>query len=69
MENNKLPNGGFPPLKKCNLKQKTNEENIDKGFFYAAKNTINIQKILQDKSNKPIIKKDDEDDLDIVDSV
>ena len=46
-----LPNGGFPPIKKCEYKEKPDKKKDkkkeDKGFFYTKTNNINIRDILK----------------------
>ena len=44
-----LPNGGFPPIKKCTSTNNTEKiETKEKGFFYTTnKNSINIRNILK----------------------
>jgi hypothetical protein len=62
-----LPNGGFPPLKKCEIKEKTDKkkDKDDKGFFYTMTNNINIREILK-KNSKKVLESDEEEELDTV---
>tara|TARA_B100000900_G_C20316616_1_gene608394 strand:+ start:268 stop:477 length:210 start_codon:yes stop_codon:yes gene_type:complete len=68
-----LPNGGFPPIVKCEDKSKTNEikEKDNKGFFYSTKtNTINIREILKKTSSKVVSDtRTIDDDLEVVESL
>ena len=73
MSNKMLPNGGFPPISSCIDKIKIKEEkDTEKGFFYSTKtNSLNIRNILSKtkKKSKFIETIDNEDDLDVVDSI
>ena len=67
-----LPNGGFPPLKKCEYKETTNtkkdKKNKDKkGFYYTMSNNINIREILKKNSNKKTMNPRDDEELEVVD--
>lgn len=65
-----LPNGGFPPLKKCQEKKSKNDKNKDeKGFFYTTSNNINIREILKKKLKSETVDPRKEDDLEIVDTI
>lgn len=62
-----LPNGGFPPIKKCEEEKRQKVDKKDeKGFFYTTNNNINIRDILKKNSNKDTLKPRDEEDLDII---
>ena len=62
-----LPNGGFPPIKKCEEEKKQKVDKKDeKGFFYTTNNNINIRDILKKNSNKDTLKPRDDEDLDII---
>ena len=66
-----LPNGGFPPIKKCNTDNKKSKEiDKEKGFFYSTKtNSINIREILKKSSKKVITTQNSEDEIEIVESI
>ena len=66
-----LPNGGFPPIKKCITEEKKSKEtNKEKGFFYSTKtNSINIREILKKSSKKVITLSESEDELEIVENI
>ena len=66
-----LPNGGFPPMKKCEEETKNNKKSKDeKGFFYTTNTNItNIREILKKKSNLDVVNSRQEDELEIVDSI
>lgn len=56
---NKIPNGGFPPLKlKKTIEKKTNNKN--RSFSKPMQNNINIRQILFNNYNKNIIINDDQ---------
>jgi len=64
-----LPNGGFPPIKLCEIKkskEKNKDEKDEKGFYYTKSNNINIREILKKKSNKKTLNPRDEDDLEVI---
>lgn len=62
-----LPNGGFPPIKKCKEEKRQKVDKKDeKGFFYTTNNNINIRDILKKNSNKDTLKPRDDDELDII---
>jgi hypothetical protein len=50
-----LPNGGFPPIKKCNSNKETTKEFTKERFAPSYKTNINITKILNTNIKKPII--------------
>ena len=59
-----LPNGGFPPLKKC--KEEKKKEDVEKGFFFSSTTNISIRDIFKKNSNKKNeIDNKDEEDLEI----
>lgn len=64
-----LPNGGFPPIKKCQEKIKSKKNEDEKGFFYTTSNNINIREILKKKSNIEAVNTREEDELEVVDSI
>ena len=72
-----IPNGGFPPIKRCLdqnkiLKKEKSKKSKEKkpGFFIASNNNINIRSILKDSSKNPIIDiRNKDDELDVVDSL
>jgi hypothetical protein len=56
MEQNKLPNGGFPPIVECLFKE---NKNIKKERYLSSNiKNINIHKILNTKKQKKIITDD-----------
>ena len=66
-----LPNGGFPPIEKCEYKEtldkKKDNKKVDKGFFYTKSNNINIRDILKKNSNKKTLNpREDDDDLEVI---
>ena len=66
-----LPNGGFPPIKLCIKKEK---ENIEFSKERLAKpnitKNINIRKIFNTNTKKPIINiSNDNDDIEIIEEV
>jgi hypothetical protein len=65
-----LPNGGFPPIKKCTSTNKSNKvETKEKGFFYTTnKSSINIRDILKKSANENMINKPIEEIIDIVET-
>jgi hypothetical protein len=67
MSDNKIPNGGFPPLKYCKENFKKNSKEFKKERFFKSdlKKNINIKDILNIKNNKDIIKYDD-NELDVI---
>ena len=66
-KNNKIPNGGFPPIKVC---IKNNKKEINKIFSFQSK-TVSIKEILDKKKNKEtkIFENNETEDLDIVSSI
>lgn len=66
---NKMPNGGFPPLKlKITLEKKSN--NKDRLFAKSIQKDINIREILLNNSKKKIINKhSDNNELDEVNDI
>ena len=72
MNNQVLPNGGFPPISPCIEKVQMKKEDPAKGFFYSTKtNNLNIRNILnKTKSNSKFIEsQDDDEDIEVVDSI
>jgi|UniRef100_A0A6C0ITV4 hypothetical protein len=65
-----LPNGGFPPIKRCISTNKSNKvETKEKGFFYTTnKSSINIRDILKKSTNENMINKPIEEIIDIVET-
>jgi len=62
-----LPNGGFPPIKRCTESKKETTHTKNKGFFYSSKNnTINIREILKKSSKKVVVDYNREEDIEIV---
>jgi hypothetical protein len=66
--------GGFPPIKYCiknNTLEKTSKNTKERLFANTTKQNINIRQILTLKNKDPIIiiPKDDDEKLDIVDSL
>jgi len=68
MSDNKIPNGGFPPLKYCKeVLKKTSKEFKKERFFKSdLKKNINIKDILNTKNNKDIIVKKEDDELYVI---
>ena len=50
-----LYNGGFPPIKKCNINKKNISEFSKERFAPGYKTNINITKILNTRIKKPIL--------------
>jgi len=73
MNNNILPNGGFPPITLCTDSKRNNSkgnDSKDKGFFFSTKtNNLNIRNILNKKHVPFIESADTEDDLKVIDSI
>jgi len=57
MSKNKIPNGGFPPIKYKYNNKKSIKKDIKKERFHATtpKNNINIKQILSSNIKKPIL--------------
>ena len=53
--NNNLPNGGFPPIKKCNFNKKEINKFSKDRFAPDNQSNINISKILNTNIKKPIL--------------
>ena len=68
--NYNLPNGGFPPIKFCdNNKEKDIKLTKERHFSSSIKN-INIRKILNNNTKKPLIIIDDkENDINYLEEV
>jgi hypothetical protein len=63
---NKIPNGGFPPIKIC---VKNNKKEINKIFSFQSK-TVSIKEILEKKNKEnKVIENNETEDLDIVSSI
>ena len=52
---NSLPNGGFPPIKKCNISKENISEFSKERFAPGYKTNINITKIFNTSIKKPIL--------------
>lgn len=52
---NNLPNGGFPPIKKCNNIKENKSEFTKERFAPGYKTNVSITKILNTNIKKPII--------------
>jgi len=65
-----LPNGGFPPIKRCTSTNKSDKiETKEKGFFYTTnKNSINIRNILKKSTNEIMINKSTEEIVEVVEN-
>ena len=64
-----LPNGGVPPIKKCEYKDDSTDKidkKDEKGFYYTMSNNINIRDILKKNSNKKTINPRDDEELDLI---
>ena len=66
-----LPNGGFPPIIRCEVETEKNKKELpEKGFFYSTKtNTINIRDILKKSNKKTVIDIRKEDEIETIDSL
>ena len=62
-----LPNGGFPPISKCENKEVKNiiKEKDKKGFFYNPDSVLNIRDILKKNLKKKDTNDENNDNLDI----
>lgn len=78
MNNDILPNGGFPPITLCTDSKGNDSKGNDskgndskgKGFFFSNKtNNLNIRNILNKKHAPFIESADTEEDLKVVDSI
>lgn len=64
-DKNKIPNGGFPPIKIC---VKNNKKEINKIYSFQAK-TVSIKEILEKKKESKIIENNESEELDVVSSI
>lgn len=63
-----LPNGGFPPISKCENKEVKDiiKEKDKKGFFYNPDSVLNIRDILKKNLKKKDTNDENNDNLDII---
>ena len=53
-DNKNIPNGGFPPIYECDLKEEQEKSDIQQREYKTHKETISIKQILENRRKGPI---------------